>query len=237
MTPAAAPLPPEEIERLEFLVKHGNGNGVAVVTIATISSLLAEIEAGRAGAERVREAAIKECVFALPASRKSDGYHSEEREGWNGAVEEAVQNLTALLSPDAALRQAAQTADGALVEVDCNCRHPGLGGDCDGSCATTTGVPGRVLVPAAPAQVGAQPAGRVEPDTARLDWLAANPHLEISHAGWDDEDAWQVYAIHGGRNDREWHLQGKAETLRDAIDAAMSATPPTAGAVDDGGKP
>lgn len=49
----------------------------------------------------------------------------------------------------AALRSggAAQTA---LVETDCSCRQPGLGGDCDGSCATTTGVPGRVLSPSRP---------------------------------------------------------------------------------------
>jgi len=78
--PAPAPLPPEEIERLELLVKHGNG--VAVVEMATMRALLAElktlrirdvgwsldvdelkaeIEAGRAGAERVRrtEAVVK----------------------------------------------------------------------------------------------------------------------------------------------------------------------------------
>ncbi|GFE73496.1 hypothetical protein [Novosphingobium sp. TCA1] len=55
------------------------------------------------------------------------------------------------------------------------------------------------------------------------DWLSQHCQLELSFAGWDDENAWQVHAVHGGRNDREWTLVGEGETALAAVIAARRA--------------
>lgn len=59
-------------------------------------------------------------------------------------------------------------------------------------------------------------------DAGLLNWLEKHPECEVSHDGWDDEPRWRVHQVTGGRNDREWKLVGKGETVREAILAAMS---------------
>jgi hypothetical protein len=68
----------------------------------------------------------------------------------------------------------------------------------------------------------------VSEDARMLDWLAANPGIELD---WgepeggieDDEYVWRVYKVGGSRNDRAWHFKGQGSTPREAIRAAMSA--------------
>ena len=55
------------------------------------------------------------------------------------------------------------------------------------------------------------------------DWLSRHGHLELSFEGWDDENVWQVHAVYGGRNDREWTLVGEGETALAAVIAARRA--------------
>ena len=57
-------------------------------------------------------------------------------------------------------------------------------------------------------------------DKMRLDWLEANPQIEISKSREEDGE-WDVHAVRGGRNDREWTLLAHHETIRGAIDKAM----------------
>lgn len=74
---------------------------------------------------------------------------------------------------------------------------------------------------AAEASLAAVKAER-DQDKKRLDWLEAHPEMEISYSGWEEEPLWQVHAVLGGRNDREWHLRGASESVRAALDAALS---------------
>lgn len=64
-------------------------------------------------------------------------------------------------------------------------------------------------------------------DRQRLDWLEKHPQMEVAMS-WDlsDEGAWQVHAVLGNRNDREWHLRGSGSTVREAIDAARALPAP-----------
>lgn len=134
---------------------------------------------------------------------------------------EATQPAVFEEPEDEIMRQAARPVDGAerpLVEVDCNCRQPGLGGDCDGSCVQT-GKVGRVLqyaTPAAPAQVGAETAGRVE------------TYDDIS----EEDFAKLLEILPQDRPARRRIISSIAPLLKQAV---RDATPPTAGAGDGGG--
>lgn len=63
-----APLPPEEIERLKAKSRKVGGLGsISVeVPVSSLDAALAEIESGRAGAERVR---VLEAALTLAANR------------------------------------------------------------------------------------------------------------------------------------------------------------------------
>ena len=56
-------------------------------------------------------------------------------------------------------------------------------------------------------------------------WLDKNPSHELSFAGWDDENEWQVHRVQGGRNDREWKLVGQGTTSLAAVLDAMEKKP------------
>jgi hypothetical protein len=63
-------------------------------------------------------------------------------------------------------------------------------------------------------------------DSERLNWFEANMNAELlQEGGWNDDDMrWSVFLVNGGRNDREWNRIGSGETVREAIDAARSAS-------------
>lgn len=58
------------------------------------------------------------------------------------------------------------------------------------------------------------------------DWLSGQHDAELSYCYGDDfrDPAWQVYLVHGGRNDREWRLISEAETPLEAVLAARAAS-------------
>ncbi len=59
-----------------------------------------------------RSAAIRECIHALPPSKKRTGFLDDQRDGFNDAVEASVQTLTALLETIPAERaEAAQDGE------------------------------------------------------------------------------------------------------------------------------
>lgn len=60
-------------------------------------------------------------------------------------------------------------------------------------------------------------------DAERLDWMEANPAIEIGMESDDGELMRNVYVVTGYPNDREWKKVGSASSLRAAIDAAMEA--------------
>lgn len=194
MTPA--PLPDEEIERLISLYEAGNAPGAnAGAMRAWINAfheaapaLLAEIEAGRAGAGRVREVPVKHLSTCGPfyaramawwaANMKSeakaafvtgDGYirYSWDDGEESGSYSLPIAVLYGLPHEDAALRQAAQPSDApaqrermrlAKEAVHDACRR----GD-DAAIERALDEFNAAMAHAAPAQVGAQPAGRFGP--------------------------------------------------------------------------
>ncbi len=56
-----------------------------------------------------------------------------------------------------------------------------------------------------------------------LTWLAEHKNYELSFNGWDDDPAWQVHSVNGGRNDREWTLIATGMTPSEALRKAMAA--------------
>jgi hypothetical protein len=57
-------------------------------------------------------------------------------------------------------------------------------------------------------------------DKERLDWLEANPQIEISYAAYCDDDVpWKAHRVSGGKNDREWDEIAEGESIREVIDA------------------
>jgi hypothetical protein len=58
--------------------------------------------------------------------------------------------------------------------------------------------------------------------SAMFDWLARHTQLELSYSGWDVDDGWEVHAVHGGRNDREWTLIAREQTPLEALMAARA---------------
>ena len=57
-----------------------------------------------------------------------------------------------------------------------------------------------------------------------LEWLAAHQSLALSFDGFGDDDpAWKVHQVTGGRNDREWNLVGSGDTPANALNAARFA--------------
>lgn len=323
-TPAPAPLPPEEIERLKSLdaaatgapwkALEGADHAIAisrnmptgsmavarligavdtiygkgpVVCISeedrhlivdmrnALPALLAEIEAGRAGAERVQEleaevARLKrgnvELSLAMVSAAAAD---AEERAAAVKSIASKIDQWSRHLSdpPDpetctslaisiadecAALRQAAQPADGAQVSVDLQQNKlfiremnrlldaKGAGGcpdipppvGWDRECvkcafkwrhvdwgAECPVCEGDITTPAAPAQVGAQPAGRVEAPKktlAELQAELADVERQISEC-----TSWGA----GLAALDEWRRDLKRDIAR--------ATQPTAGASDD----
>lgn len=58
-----------------------------------------------------------------------------------------------------------------------------------------------------------------------IGWLESNTQCELSHRHdfAEDDPVWQVHAVNGGLNDREWTLIGEGETIVEAIDAARQA--------------
>jgi len=57
-----------------------------------------------------------------------------------------------------------------------------------------------------------------------LEWLAAHQSLALSFDGFGDDDpAWKVHQVTGGRNDREWNLVGSGDTPANALKAARFA--------------
>lgn len=145
-----------------------HARGLIVAAVNALPALLAEIEAGRAGAERVQalEALIDKQQAAL-----SD-------------VEERADKAEAEL---AALRQAAQPVDGVWPRILTTAEAAPEHLDDDQATAWVDGWNACVkATPAAPAQVGAQPAGRVEwPIEARRLFDAAQQMTIAIDMGWD----------------------------------------------------
>lgn len=58
-----------------------------------------------------------------------------------------------------------------------------------------------------------------------IGWLESNTQCELSHRHdfAEDDPVWQVHAVNGGLNDREWTLIGEGETIVEAIDVARQA--------------
>jgi len=58
-----------------------------------------------------------------------------------------------------------------------------------------------------------------------LAWLERHTQCELSHRHdfCEDDPQWEVHAVGGGRNDREWTLVGAGETIVEAINAARAA--------------
>lgn len=59
-------------------------------------------------------------------------------------------------------------------------------------------------------------------DAQMLDWLQANPSIEVSSEMDEGDTIWRVHSVTGYPNDREWHVVGEGLTLRAAIDAARA---------------
>ncbi len=57
-----------------------------------------------------------------------------------------------------------------------------------------------------------------------LTWLAEHKNHELSFSGWDDDPAWQVHSVNGGRNDREWTLIATGRTPDEALRKAMAVS-------------
>lgn len=197
---------------------------VAAAYCNLFTALLAEIEAGRAGAERVREleGLLRQSQATLQIADRSAVWR-EERDKQVNAI-------------NAALRQAAQPADGAQAVADAAilsrwnearrlwvrgsslCQKLALArvdeleaegvteADIDRLLAATTS--------AAPAQVGAQPAGRAEPPTYLRNELRM--------------------AIMALRRNRPGHSASDMTAL--VMDVIERATPPTSGAGDKEGR-
>jgi hypothetical protein len=55
-----------------------------------------------------------------------------------------------------------------------------------------------------------------------LDWLADHKNYELSFSGYDEDPAWLVHSVNGGRNDREWTLLATGDTPEKALRKAMS---------------
>lgn len=76
---------------------------------------------------------------------------------------------------------------------------------------------------ALPSPPAALPAGETP-----LAWLAEHKNCELSFSGWDEDSAWLLHSVNGGRNDREWTLLATGDTpeaaLRKAMGRAMSST-------------
>lgn len=66
---------------------------------------------------------------------------------------------------------------------------------------------------------------RPAPSADKLLAFGQHRNLELSYhyADEDDDGAWQVHRVNGGRNDREWTLIGSGATPADAIDQALAA--------------
>lgn len=62
-----------------------------------------------------------------------------------------------------------------------------------------------------------------------LTWLAEHTNYELSYDGWDEDPAWQVHSVNGGRNDREWTLLATGTTPTEAIRGAMAVTSTASG--------
>jgi hypothetical protein len=226
------PLPPEEIERLKTRMRNPfdagcNCNVDAIdpwfhddlcrrrIFRHTIPALLAEIEAGRAdGAKRVQELEMQ-VTRLRPVVQAALAW--ESRKLSDGALEAVISAYIA------ALRQAAQPSDGArtvrrMIGADIGLYHDD----------SIQGSGYRQLYrPAVPAQIDAQPAGRVEPKRKTLDELQAefaDVERQISEAtSWGAGLATSWGAGLAALD--EWRRDLKREIAR--------ATLPTAGAVDD----
>jgi hypothetical protein len=57
-----------------------------------------------------------------------------------------------------------------------------------------------------------------------LEWLAGHTNYELSFSGWDEDPAWLVHSVNGGRNDREWTLLSTGSTPEEALRKAMART-------------
>jgi hypothetical protein len=272
-TPAPAPLPPEEIEQLKVLRKTWQDasqkwhvacqNGASeyqkrklykpsesalqdytLALIGSFGALLAEIEAGRAGAERVR--ALENALRIVGASDKvpasirhvaNRAIAGDESIELNGAAKEAAANAAgrACTACDGE-GTVIVSDDGRSIETACCCDCEGTGWiaalrPADGAqdvckcCGGTKELrfervkhPCPYCVPAAPAQVGAQPAGRVEAPKktlAELQAELADVERQISEC-----TSWGA----GLAALDEWRRDLKRDIAR--------ATPPTAGAGD-----
>lgn len=231
-----APLPPEEIERIELLYAGWQAaREIPEMTAARLvldshlrsawPSIKAEIEAGRAGAERVRaleaeiailrgakEAAVhpdlafrlgwgKGHASALRQAAQPDGRHTFAAEPYDPTQPRAViasqpaQPADGAQAPDMVERHEKMLAD--WVEA-----HPVFGPAHRAYQASKA---------AAPAQVGAQPAGRVEAEQAVID-AAMEQYANYSRS-----------------------VNGRLLLACQALDVATlhhRATPPTAGAGD-----
>ncbi|MCX5516178.1 hypothetical protein C3941_19500 [Kaistia algarum] len=66
----------------------------------------------------------------------------------------------------------------------------------------------------------------LEVDTSLLNWLEANPTVEIGLNRFDEKSAWEAHLVSGGVNDREWELLCTANTIRGAIKGARALLQP-----------
>jgi hypothetical protein len=65
-------------------------------------------------------------------------------------------------------------------------------------------------------------------ETDPLEWLASHANYELSFSGYDEDPAWLVHSVNGGRNDREWTLLATGGTPEKALRKAMSLALPSA---------
>lgn len=63
----------------------------------------------------------------------------------------------------------------------------------------------------------------LEAENSIWQWLANHTEIELRYFGFEGEDEWQAYAVHGGRNDREWTLLGTGGTPVAALNEARTA--------------
>jgi hypothetical protein len=55
-----------------------------------------------------------------------------------------------------------------------------------------------------------------------LAWLAEHTNYELSFSRWDDDPAWLLHSVNGGRNDRFWTLLASGDTPEAALRKAMA---------------
>lgn len=60
-----------------------------------------------------------------------------------------------------------------------------------------------------------------------LAWLAEHTNYELNFSGWDEDPAWLVHSVNGGRDDREWTLIGTGDTPEAALRKAMGRSVPS----------